>query len=253
MKQICLHKKKGAPTRPRCTTGVVPFPSQSPSFPYTSPTKPSQSPSFPFSSTDEHPPNPKPTFQIPFRLHIMTYAMIWHDMLNVHPASKKIFGRGRQNGTAFDMLPWQMHQGPPIPMDCRSTAVPWGRRSLAKNVPLQKMFHRKGDKPFACAYMFIACVRHARACPSYAPALHLPALALPIPACKLCLRAVAMLPLFAGRAASAGALAPALLCSALLCFATRFESLPSCVRSARWVYTGAPTHVGTCVPLLCDI
>ena len=64
MKQNCLHKKKGAPTRPRCTTRVVPFPCQSPSFPYTSPTKPSKSPSFPSTSPDEHHPNPKSFFQI---------------------------------------------------------------------------------------------------------------------------------------------------------------------------------------------
>ena len=43
---------------------MVPFPCQSPSFPYTSPTQPSQSPSFPSTSPDEHHPNPKPFFEI---------------------------------------------------------------------------------------------------------------------------------------------------------------------------------------------
>jgi len=63
LKQNCLHKKKGAPTRPRCTTRVVPFPCQSPAFHYTSLTRPNQSPSFPSTSPDEHHPNPKPFFQ----------------------------------------------------------------------------------------------------------------------------------------------------------------------------------------------
>ena len=43
---------------------MVPFPCQSPSFPYTNPTKPSQSPSFPSTRPDEHHPNPKHFFQI---------------------------------------------------------------------------------------------------------------------------------------------------------------------------------------------
>ena len=44
-------------------------------------------------------------------------------------------------------------------------------------------------------------------------------------------------------------------CARLPCFLClhRFESSVSCVRSTRWVYTGALTHLGTCVPLLCDI
>jgi len=45
------------------------------------------------------------------------------------------------------------------------------------------------------------------------------------------------------------------VCVWLPCFLClhRFESSVSCVWSARWVYTGAPAHVGTCVPVLCEI
>ena len=48
----------------KATNGAVPFPCQSPSLLYTSPTKPSQSPFFPCTSPDDHLPNPKPFFQI---------------------------------------------------------------------------------------------------------------------------------------------------------------------------------------------
>jgi len=45
------------------------------------------------------------------------------------------------------------------------------------------------------------------------------------------------------------------VCVRLPCFPClhTLEFSASCVRSARWVYTGVQTHVGTCVPLLCDI
>ena len=42
---------------------MVPFPSQSPSFPYTSPAKPSQTHSFPPTNPDEHHPTPETFFQ----------------------------------------------------------------------------------------------------------------------------------------------------------------------------------------------
>jgi len=47
----------------KATNGAVPFPCQSPSLLYTSPTTPSQSPFFPRTSPDDHLPNPKPFFQ----------------------------------------------------------------------------------------------------------------------------------------------------------------------------------------------
>ena len=61
---VSMHLSQEERRVPRCTTGVVPFPCQTPSFPYTNPTKPSQSPSFPSTRPDEHHPNPKPYFQI---------------------------------------------------------------------------------------------------------------------------------------------------------------------------------------------
>jgi len=50
-------------------------------------------------------------------------------------------------------------------------------------------------KPFACAYLFLACARHTPtcACPSCAHARHLPARALSMPARTFCLRAFACL------------------------------------------------------------
>ena len=60
----CLYSAlPGYPLPQPTTNGAVPFPCQSPSLLYTSPTKPSQSPFFPCTSPDDHLPNPKPFFQ----------------------------------------------------------------------------------------------------------------------------------------------------------------------------------------------
>jgi hypothetical protein len=60
----CLYSAlPGYPLPLPTTNGAVPFPCQSPSLLYTSPTKPSQSPFFPCTSPDDHLPNPKPFFQ----------------------------------------------------------------------------------------------------------------------------------------------------------------------------------------------
>ena len=59
-----VHYQRGTLIESRPCWQVVPFPCQSPSFLFTSPTKSSQSPSFPSTSPDEHHPNCKPFFQI---------------------------------------------------------------------------------------------------------------------------------------------------------------------------------------------
>jgi len=58
-----LHCQRGTLVESRPCWQVVPSPSQSPSFLYTSPDKPSQSHSFPPTSPDEHHPTPEPFFQ----------------------------------------------------------------------------------------------------------------------------------------------------------------------------------------------
>jgi len=102
---------------------------------------------------------------------------------------------------------------------CRTAATPDLPLSIHLHYPHARKLpavststQTTSTKPFACAYTFIACVRHACACPSCAHALWLPAR-------KLCLLAVVV----------------------LACMHT-FESLLNCVRSAWWVCTGASKH-----------
>ena len=54
-----VHYQQGTLVESTPCCQVVPFPSQIPSFPYSSPAKPSQNPSFPSTSPDEHHPNPE--------------------------------------------------------------------------------------------------------------------------------------------------------------------------------------------------
>ena len=191
--------------------------------------------------------------------------------------AKTILGRGRQNATAFDMLPWQMHpgathpEGPPL----NSTVLPRGRGSiarcsLAKDGPSAMAVAEGGGAfwrldaprrhqicpyPYTCTALMLAnCLLHRRgqsrrrqsplrartsalhecAMPALVHRAHQPCTFLHLPCPYL-------------RASSVCARLPCFLCL------HRFESSASCIRSARWVYTGAPTHLGTCVPLLCDI
>ena len=58
-----VHYQRGTLVESRPCWQVVPFPSQSPSFPYSSPAKPSQSHSFPPACPDEHHPTPETFLQ----------------------------------------------------------------------------------------------------------------------------------------------------------------------------------------------
>ena len=58
-----VHYQRGTLVESRPCWQVVPFPSQSPSFPHTSPAKPSQRTSCPPTSPDEHHPTPETFFQ----------------------------------------------------------------------------------------------------------------------------------------------------------------------------------------------
>ena len=78
-----VHYQRGTLVQSRPCWQVVPFPSQSPSFPYTSPAKPSQSHSFPPTSPDEHHPTPPsyssnlpPILSIPVLLISPTYSPV---------------------------------------------------------------------------------------------------------------------------------------------------------------------------------
>jgi len=126
------------------------------------------------------------------------------------------------------MLPWQMHNDAlwrhqicPYPYTC--TAL-----MLANCLLHRRRQSRRRQSPLRAH----TCSLHACCMPTRVHRARMPFLHLPCPylhASSVCTR---------------------LPCS--LCL-HRFESSASCVRSARWVYPGAPTHVGICLPLLCNI
>jgi len=79
-----VHYKRGTLVESRPCWQVVPFPSQSPSFPYTSPSKPSQSHSFPFFTQAQ----PNPAKALPFLPQAPT-----NTILILNPSSNPFYSR----------------------------------------------------------------------------------------------------------------------------------------------------------------
>ena len=118
------------------------------------------------------------------------------------------------------MLPWQMyhdaprrHQICPYPYTCTA-------HMLAKCLLHRRRQRRRRQSPLRAR----TCSLHACTMPARVHCACMPCIFLHLPCPYLCVSSIcAQLP------------------------------SASCVRSARWVYTGAPSHVGTCIPVLCEI
>jgi len=127
---------------------------------------------------------------------------------------------GRLNGKAFDMLPWQMHHVAPR----RHQICPYPHTCTALMLAHCLLHRRRQSRRRKSPLRAHTCSLHACSMPARVHRANMPCICMYLSCPYLC-------------AVSVCTRLPRFLCLYI------FESSASCVRSVRWMYPGATTHL----------